>query len=109
MLKVGLPAGLEFALIFLYVLLVYGIIRDFGPAAQAGWDWRARNAGAVFAGGRASSRSVRLLVRTSAVSRRSSSANSDRCHQARFADHVGLAMLRIFSPRTIPLSPANRA
>ena len=32
MLKVGLPAGLEFALLFIYVLLVYGIIRGFGPA-----------------------------------------------------------------------------
>ena len=90
MLKVGLPAGLEFALIFLYVLLVYGIIRDFGPAAQAGYRIGARVMQALFLPVVAlSSRSVRLLVRTSAVSRRSSSANSDRCHRARFADHVG--------------------
>jgi putative MATE family efflux protein len=48
MLKVGLPAGLEFALIFLYVLLVYGIIRDFGPAAQAGFGIGARVMQALF-------------------------------------------------------------
>ena len=57
MLKVGLPAGLEFALIFLYVLLVYGIIRDFGPAAQAGLIG-ARVMQALFLPVVASSRSV---------------------------------------------------
>jgi len=48
MLKVGLPAGLEFALLFLYVLLVYGIIRGFGPAAQAGFGIGARVMQALF-------------------------------------------------------------
>ena len=42
MLKVGLPAGLECALLFIDILLVYGIIRRFGPAAQAGFGIGAR-------------------------------------------------------------------
>lgn len=37
MLNVGLPAGGEFALMAIYVALVYWIIRDFGAAAQAGF------------------------------------------------------------------------
>ncbi len=37
MLRVGLPAGGEFALIFVYMVLVYDIIRHFGAAAQAGF------------------------------------------------------------------------
>jgi len=36
-LRIGLPAGGEFALIGLYLLLVYDIIRPFGSAAQAGF------------------------------------------------------------------------
>jgi len=37
MLRVGLPAGGEFALMFVYMVLVYDIIRPFGAAAQAGF------------------------------------------------------------------------
>src|SRR3954467_5266003 len=37
MVKVGLPAGGEFALTSVYVGLVYWIIRGFGPGAQAGF------------------------------------------------------------------------
>jgi MATE family, multidrug efflux pump len=37
MLKVGLPVGGEFALMSVYMILVYGIIRPFGAAAQAGF------------------------------------------------------------------------
>jgi putative MATE family efflux protein len=37
MLNIGLPAGGEFALMGVYVGLVYWIIRDFGAAAQAGF------------------------------------------------------------------------
>jgi MATE family, multidrug efflux pump len=37
MLNVGLPAGGEFALMAIYVAMVYWIIRDFGAAAQAGF------------------------------------------------------------------------
>jgi putative MATE family efflux protein len=37
MLRIGLPAGGEFALISVYLVLVYDIIRPFGAAAQAGF------------------------------------------------------------------------
>jgi putative MATE family efflux protein len=37
MLKIGLPAGGEFALMTVYMVLVYDIIRPFGAAAQAGF------------------------------------------------------------------------
>ena len=37
MLRIGLPAGAEFVLLFVYITLVYKIIVDFGPAAQAGF------------------------------------------------------------------------
>ena len=37
MLRIGLPAGAEFVLLFFYITLVYKIIADFGPAAQAGF------------------------------------------------------------------------
>ena len=37
MLKIGLPAGLEFALMGVYMFAVYAITRRFGAAAQAGF------------------------------------------------------------------------
>ncbi len=37
MLRVGLPAGGEFGLMTVYILVVYGILRNFGAAAQAGF------------------------------------------------------------------------
>ena len=37
MLKVGLPAGAEFALMAVYLMLVYAVSRPFGAAAQAGF------------------------------------------------------------------------
>lgn len=37
MLKVGMPAGAEFALMAVYLLIVYIVIRPFGAAAQAGF------------------------------------------------------------------------
>ena len=37
MINVGLPAGGEFALLAVYVAVIYWIIRDFGAAAQAGF------------------------------------------------------------------------
>jgi len=37
MLRIGLPAGGEFALVSVYMVLVYDIIRPFGAAAQAGF------------------------------------------------------------------------
>ncbi len=48
MLRIGLPAGAEFALLFLFILIVYGIIRDFGPAAQAGFGVGSRIMQAMF-------------------------------------------------------------
>ncbi len=40
--RVGLPAGGEFALMAVYMVLVYRIIRNFGAAAQAGFGIGAR-------------------------------------------------------------------
>jgi putative MATE family efflux protein len=37
MLRIGLPAGAEFALMAVYLFLVYALIRPFGSAAQAGF------------------------------------------------------------------------
>jgi putative MATE family efflux protein len=37
LLRVGLPAGGEFALMFIYMAVIYWIIRRFGPDAQAGF------------------------------------------------------------------------
>jgi putative MATE family efflux protein len=42
MLRVGIPSGGEFALMSVYVILVYDIIRPFGSAAQAGFGIGAR-------------------------------------------------------------------
>jgi putative MATE family efflux protein len=48
MLKVGLPAGAEFALWTLYAMIVYAIIRPFGAAAQAGFGVGGRVMQALF-------------------------------------------------------------
>src|SRR3954470_9377970 len=48
MLRVGLPAGAEFVLLFVYIMVVYAIIRGFGPAAQAGFGIGARVMQALF-------------------------------------------------------------
>ena len=37
MLKIGLPAGAEFGLLTIYLVLVYAVSRPFGAAAQAGF------------------------------------------------------------------------
>jgi putative MATE family efflux protein len=42
MLGIGVPAGAEFGLLFVYIAIVYGIIRQFGAAAQAGFGVGAR-------------------------------------------------------------------
>ena len=42
MLRIGLPAGAEFALMAVYIVVVYAIIRNFGAAAQAGFGVGAR-------------------------------------------------------------------
>lgn len=48
MLKVGLPAGAEFALMAVYLLIVYVVIRPFGAAAQAGFGIGLRIVQALF-------------------------------------------------------------
>jgi MATE family, multidrug efflux pump len=48
MLRIGVPAGTEFLLIFVYIMIVYAIIRGFGPAAQAGFGIGARVMQALF-------------------------------------------------------------
>ncbi len=48
MLKIGLPAGAEFALFSVYMFIVYAIIRQFGAAAQAGFGVGARVMQAMF-------------------------------------------------------------
>jgi putative MATE family efflux protein len=48
MLKIGLPAGGEFALLSVYMLLVYDITRGFGSSAQAGFGIGVRVMQALF-------------------------------------------------------------
>jgi putative MATE family efflux protein len=48
MLKIGLPAGGEFALLSVYMLLVYDITRGFGSSAQAGFGIGVRVIQALF-------------------------------------------------------------
>jgi putative MATE family efflux protein len=48
MLRIGVPAGAEFVLLFVYIMIVYAIIRGFGPAAQAGFGVGARVMQALF-------------------------------------------------------------
>ena len=47
-LKVGLPAGGEFGLIFVYMAVIFWIIRDFGAAAQAGFGVGTRVMQSIF-------------------------------------------------------------
>jgi putative MATE family efflux protein len=48
LLRIGLPAGAEFILISVYIIIVYAIIRGFGAAAQAGFGVGARVMQALF-------------------------------------------------------------
>lgn len=47
-LKIGLPPGGEFALMFVYFGVIYWTIRGFGPAAQAGFGIGSRVMQAIF-------------------------------------------------------------
>lgn len=47
-LRIGLPPGGEFALIFVYMGFIYWIARDFGSAAQAGFGVGSRVMQAIF-------------------------------------------------------------
>ena len=46
-LDVGLPAGGEFAIIFVWMGVIYYVLRDFGPAAQAGFGIGTRVLGLI--------------------------------------------------------------
>jgi putative MATE family efflux protein len=48
MFNLGLPAGGEFGLMFVFVAVIYWIIRDFGAAAQAGFGIGMRLMQAIF-------------------------------------------------------------
>ena len=46
-LRVGLPAGGEFAILFIYMAVIYYALRDFGAAAQAGFGIGTRVLGLI--------------------------------------------------------------
>jgi putative MATE family efflux protein len=46
-LNIGLPAGGEFAILFIYMAVIYYALRDFGPAAQAGFGIGTRVLGLI--------------------------------------------------------------
>lgn len=48
MLDIGLPAGGEFALLFIYMGVIYWVIADFGAAAQAGFGIGSRVMQSIF-------------------------------------------------------------
>jgi len=48
MVNIGLPAGGEFALMFVYMAVIYWVIRGFGPAAQAGFGLGTRLMQSIF-------------------------------------------------------------
>jgi putative MATE family efflux protein len=48
MLKIGLPAGGEFALLFVYMAVIFYVIRDLGAASQAGFSIGSRVMQAIF-------------------------------------------------------------
>jgi putative MATE family efflux protein len=48
MINIGLPAGGEFGFMFLYMAVVYWVIRDFGAAAQAGFGLGTRLMQSIF-------------------------------------------------------------
>jgi MATE family, multidrug efflux pump len=48
MVNVGLPAGGEFGFMFLYMAVIYWVVRDFGAAAQAGFGLGTRLMQSIF-------------------------------------------------------------
>jgi putative MATE family efflux protein len=48
MIDIGLPVGGEFAFMFLYMAVIYWVIRDFGAAAQAGFGLGSRLMQSIF-------------------------------------------------------------
>jgi putative MATE family efflux protein len=87
MLRIGVPAGAEFMLLFVYILLVYAIIRGFGPAAQAGFGIGARIMQALFLPAVALSFAVSPVVGQNFGGRR-----ADRVRQSVYSA-IGIASL----------------
>jgi putative MATE family efflux protein len=87
MLRIGVPAGAEFMLLFVYILLVYAIIRGFGPAAQAGFGIGARVMQALFLPAVALSFAVSPVVGQNFGGRR-----ADRVRQSVYSA-IGIASL----------------
>jgi len=59
MLRIGVPAGAEFVLLFVYIMIVYVIHSKFRSGSTGGIRRRrTRDAGALFAGGRAQLRGL---------------------------------------------------
>jgi Na+-driven multidrug efflux pump len=85
MLKIGVPAGSEFALWALFIMIVYAIIRPFGAAAQAGFGVGARVMQSMFLPVLALSFAVSPVVGQNFGGRR-----ADRVRQSVFAA-IGLA------------------
>ncbi len=48
MLRIGVPAGGEFAILFISMAIIYALIRDFGAAAQAGFGVGSRVMQSIF-------------------------------------------------------------
>jgi putative MATE family efflux protein len=80
MLKIGLPAGSEFALWAVFIVIVYAIIRPFGAAAQAGFGVGARVMQSMFLPVMALSFAVSPVVGQNFGGRR-----ADRVRQSVFA------------------------
>src|SRR5258707_13435855 len=90
MLKIGVPAGAEVLLMLVYILIVYAIIRGFGPAAQAGFGVGARVMQALFLPVVALSFAVSPVVGQNFGGR-----HADRVRQAVYAA-IGLASAIMF-------------
>src|SRR5947209_2698723 len=102
MLKIGFPAGAEFALLSVYIFVVYAIIRQFGAAAQAGFGVGARVMQALFLPVVALSFAVSPVVGQNFGGRR-----ADRVRHSVFAA-IGIASLMMLTLTLIAfLAPAT--
>ncbi len=103
MLRIGVPAGAEFILLFVNVLIVYGIIRNFGPAAQAGFGVGSRVMQALFLPVVALSFAISPVVGQNFGGRRADRVR--QCIYAAIAIAAGvmflLALLAHYAPSTL--------
>jgi len=97
MLRIGGPAGAEFLLLFVYIMIVYAIIRGFGPAAQAGFGIGARVMQAPFpaGGGTQFCRFARGRPKLRWTPRGSSPAFRLFCNWHRIVDDAGTYVDRV--------------